>query len=122
MADYFATKFDSARDEIVSLLSDWLSGFGEYCSGDVESPTGFFEMVIIPDTIDFNNVPYWEAYVIELINDYGVVPGEIIGNWVVTTNSQGFVYVERFETEEMAREAYTILENEYVEWVGDDDL
>jgi len=42
-----------------------------------------------------------------------------VGRTIVSTDSQGFVYVEKFSTTEAAAEAFASLDAEYAEW--DDD-
>lgn len=43
------------------------------------------------------------------------------GRWVVFTDSQGFWYTTRYATRELASAAFTVLEDEYDQWAGDDE-
>jgi hypothetical protein len=50
---YFATKYDSARDEVIALLADELSGYGmrDDTFGDVTDYGLFAALVVIPGGI-----------------------------------------------------------------------
>jgi hypothetical protein len=126
MSEYHATKYDSARDEVIALLSDELEGYGmrDDTSGDSESPTGFFALVVIPaDGIDPVNVTgddYARFTADAVANEYGVTPAEVAGVHIVTHNSQGFVSVETFGSEAEAREEFDCRAGRYAEWSDED--
>lgn len=44
-----------------------------------------------------------------------------VHRWIVTTDSQGFEHIEALDTEAEAIEAFTLLDNEYSQWAGDDE-
>lgn len=123
MAEYFATKYDSARDEVIALLADELEGFGrrDDTSGEVEAPTGWFALVTIPDDVDLTADYLGGDYLEELTNTYGVRPADVAGVHIVTENSQGFVDVTSFDSEAEAREVFDALCAEYSEWLGDEN-
>lgn len=110
---YFATKYDSARDEIVGQFAFE----PDESSGDVEAPTGFFALVLLAGTADELT---HEDYARELAETYGVEPSEWAGSWIVTSTDQGFVYVEQFETEAAAREQFECLSGRYSFWVDEE--
>jgi hypothetical protein len=120
MSDYFATKYDSARDEVIALLADETEGYGmrDDTSGDVDAPTGWFALVTIPADVDLaSSDDYPVGYdVAELAATYGVTAADVIGSHIVTHDSQGFVSVETFETEEAAREEFNCLAAQFAEW------
>jgi hypothetical protein len=121
MSEYRATKYDSARDEVIALLSDELEGYGmrDDTSGDVDAPTGWFALVTIPDDVELS-MPTPGDWVAELADTYDVMPAEVAGLHIVTHNSQGFVSVETFETEQEARDTFDCRAARYAEWDDED--
>jgi hypothetical protein len=123
--DYFATKYDSAAAEVISILSDYSEGFGKAQDGDVEAPTGFFALVILDDTCDLafddhTNYPLGD-YAGEVARTYGVTADDVMGAHIVTTNSQGFVSVQTFATTDEAHAHYAELEAAYSTWLDSDE-
>jgi len=122
---YHPTRFDSARDEVVGILSSASEGYGTAESGDVEAPTGFFALVLLDQSCDLDVQDTTGAYPIgdeagEVARTYGVTAEDIKGSWIVTTNSQGFYDVVRFNTAGEAREAFDCAEARYAEWNDED--
>ena len=129
MDKYFATRYDSARDEVVALLSDEGEGYGrrDGMTGDVDSPTGSIQLVHLDATCDLDfadhtNYPPGDE-VGELARTYGVTADDVTGSHIVTYNAQGFVYVDTFDTREQAQERFDCLAGRYAEWSdrGEDD-
>jgi hypothetical protein len=121
---YFATKYDSARDEVIALLSDETEGYGmrDDTSGDTDSPTGYFALVTIPADVTFPSGAF-DAYSYSadtVANEYGVTPAEVAGIHIVTHNSQGFVSVETFDSEDAAREEFDCRAARFAEWADED--
>lgn len=140
MNDYFPTKYDSARDEVIAVLSSVSEGYGADETGDTESPVGFVSLVILndrpepcghpghgPDThacdLDFSDTtgayPRGD-YAGELARTYGVTADDVRGSHIVTHDSQGFVSVETFDTEQEARDEYDCRAARYAAWSDDD--
>lgn len=122
---YFATRYDSARDEVVGILSSVSEGYGTAETGDVEAPTGYVTLVLLDDTCDLDVQDTTGAYPVgdeagEIARAYGVTADDIRGSWLVTVNSQGFLDVTRFDTEAEARAAYAIVEECYSVWNDDE--
>jgi hypothetical protein len=113
---YFATKFDSAEQELVYMLSDWLSGYGIESGGNVESPSGYFQLADIPADFEI------DAEQIEFVEYYEIDTDTIPGHYVCTTDERGFVFVDHFDSLELATNYYNNAEHAYLEWAGDDDL
>jgi hypothetical protein len=123
--DYFATKYDSAAAEVISILSDYSEGYGTAQSGDVEAPTGFFALVILDDSTDLDFADTTGSYPVgdyagEVARTYGVTADDVRGAHVVTTNSQGFVSVQTFDTADEAQAHYAELEAAYSAWLDSD--
>jgi hypothetical protein len=118
---YHATKYDSARDEVIALLSDETEGYGmrDDSTGDVDAPTGYVQLVTIPADADLS-LPTPGDWVAELAETYGIAAEDVAGSHIVTHNSQGFVSVETFESEEQAREVFDCLDARYAEWSDED--
>jgi hypothetical protein len=121
---YFPTKYDSAAHEVISILSSVNEGYGKDETGDVDSPTGFFALVILDDTCDLDfrdhtNYPVGDVAG-EVARTYGVWAEDVKGAHIVTYDSQGFVSVETFETEGEAREEYDCRADQYAEWSDED--
>ena len=123
MADYFPTKYDSAADEIIAALSDEAEGYGtrDDTTGEVDAPTGYVSLVIIPADVDLTADYMGGDMIARLAADYGVTAADVAGVHIVTTNDQGFVSVVTFDTEDEARAAFDQLSAEYAEWLGDEE-
>lgn len=120
---YFATKYDSARDEVIAILADYNEGFGAAQSGDAESPTGYFQLVHLTeecdlDFTDHTNYPLGD-YAGEVARTYGVTHADVLGHYIVTTDSQGFVYVQSYDSARDARQAFDSLADAYASWCDD---
>ena len=118
---YFATKYDSAADEVIAILSDVNEGYGKESTGDVESPVGYISLVILDDTCDLDVQDTTGAYprgdlAGETAREYGVTAEDIRGNFIVVGNSQGFIGVERFDTAEAAQAEFDCREARYAAW------
>ena len=126
MSKYFATGYDSAADEVIALLSDESEGYGAASTGEVDSPTGRVQLVHLDDTMDLDFADTTGAYPLgddvgEAAREYGVTAEDVIGSYIVTYIDQGFVYVERFETRDLATERYEALGDEYSAWLDADE-
>lgn len=119
--EYRPTKYDSARDEVIALLADDMEGYGqrEDTSGEVDAPTGWFALVVIPANVSFDPSPDGDR-ADTVATEYGVTPAEVAGAHLVTENSQGFVSVETFDTAEEAREEFDCRAGRYAEWSDED--
>lgn len=82
-------------------------------SGDVEAPTGHFAYA------SYNENEIGELYdaMDDTISVYGRPdPADVIGHHIVTTDSQGFIDIERYPTEAAMKAAYRELEDRYATW------
>lgn len=122
MAEYHATKYDSARDEVIALLADELEGYGmrDDTSGNVDAPTGWFALVTIPADIVWSPAADFTGSADDVASEYGVTRDEVIGSHIVTHNSQGFVSVWSFDSEAEARAEFDRLAGEFAEWDDQD--
>jgi hypothetical protein len=118
-------KYDSARDDLLHWLCtfDW----AEESFGNVDE-YGAYVWKISNEAVDvfqnngeFNSVfEQWHEQCPEVI-DSADFRTELVGHFIVTTNSSGFVYVERFESQ-LARDVeFTIREQAWIDWDDQDD-
>ena len=120
---YFATRYDSAADEVIAVLSDEMEGFGTAHTGEVDSPTGYVSLVILDNAtqdLDFANYPA-DDHAGEVAREFGVTADDVVGNYVVRSTDQGFVYVHAYDTPDLAREAYLVLDTQYAAWCDTDE-
>jgi hypothetical protein len=123
---YFATKYGSARDEVIALLADETEGYGQRgdTSGDVDAPTGWFALVVIPDDVCLAGPAMssigLDAEIAELAGTFGVTPEEIVGVHIVQHSSQGFVSVTTYEDEATARADFNCASHRYNVWSEDE--
>lgn len=105
------SKFDSPRDERLHYLT--LEGWGNQSDGNVECPVGWFCLITIdntelPEIKDaFRDNPYLQG------DD---VWAELIGNFIVRENNQGFVTVESYDAVSDAKANYRWLLSKANEW------
>jgi hypothetical protein len=118
-------KFSSARDSILEYLCN--NGWANESFGDVEAPTGYvyrisntLEEVHIPNTEVTSLLGDWFEENPE-VTDSPELRAELVGHFLVTENSQGFVNVTAFETEKDLLSVFQSLEDEYNEWDVDED-
>jgi hypothetical protein len=123
---YFATKYDSARDEVIALLADATEGYGrtDDTSGDVDAPTGWFALVVIPDDVCLAGPAMssigLDAEIAKLAGTFGVTPADVAGVHIVQHDSQGFVHVETYAEEVTARRDFDCASHRYNVWSEDD--
>lgn len=90
-------------------------------SGDSEAPTGHFARVGIYE----GDMPEVLSAFHDVIEAYGMADtNELLGYWLVVTNSQGFVDITAFDNDAALIAAYEQLESAYDEWAdesGDND-
>lgn len=88
---------------IIDCLS-WLSGDGSWQDGgDVESPQGWFALIVVDDRLrDLHPALQAEAYVLRIDN-------------------YGFKDYDPFDNEDEAQQAFDSLNNEYGEWLSSVD-
>lgn len=103
---YGLSKYDSLRDEYLHAIA---SDDSDERSGEVDSPTGWFALLIIK-----------ADEIADLQASFGRPVEGIIGNFILTESSQGFGYVAAYETEAEARAAFESLDTEYGNWLGDE--
>lgn len=115
--DYFRTKFDSARDEWLYSMSDNM--WANESSGDSESPAGWFARnSISPDELP-EIVQAFPDELNTMIHARECV-SDLVGHWLISGDSVGFVYVQGFESESELIEAYNALDRAYDEWSEQD--
>jgi hypothetical protein len=99
-------KFDS--DDHEYLYRCTLDGVCE-SSGESEAPTGWFAAVSIPPG---------EALDKEHSSDLDLTEPPV-GHFLLIEDSQGFVYVEKYDTDAALGEAFARRDAEYSRWLGD---
>jgi len=120
--DYFATKFRSARDEV---LYDLHLDSSERCSGDAEAPTGWFAGMVI--TADEIHAIARRPEVVEFqfkgqfpLTDTGLTD-QFAGFFLIGGNDQGFVYVERCISQADLDGRIAELDAAYGAWLDTDE-
>ncbi len=83
-------------------------------SGDVESPAGFFQKLVILDS-DLETIrrEYPDA---EYFEDQ-----ELVGYFLYRQDNFGFAYHEKYETGEKLHAAFDKLEKRYAEWLDESE-
>jgi hypothetical protein len=87
--------------------------------GDVEAPTGWFTPVTVRGYGEAVEVVMRTA-AIDLDLARAVAPHDVRGAWIVSTDSQGFVYSERFDGESEMTVSLNARIAEWIEWEGDE--
>jgi hypothetical protein len=99
-------KFNSDRDAYLHELT--LMGWANDWAGDVESPTGWFALVI-------NNDDEVES-IAQSFPAATALLDELTGFFLVEENEGGFVNVEKFDSADEAREEFDRLSDVYSTW------
>jgi hypothetical protein len=119
-------KYSSARDSILHFMctSDWATE----SNGNSEAPTGYF-WKISNTTSEVNKrntevnslLEEWFQQNPE-VRDSVALRQELVGNFIVNEDSNGFIYVMTVETQKTLDEIYENLETKFYEWddQGDD--
>lgn len=122
---YHATKYDSARDEVIAILASPLEGFGRAATGNVEAPTGFVELVVLDETHDLDFTDHTNYPPGDLCGEtarlYGVTTQDVLGAWLVISNDQGFVTVLGHDNASAAMRHFSQIEKAYLTWEDQDD-
>lgn len=82
-------------------------------SGDSDSTTGHFARV----SIDADSLPTVVSEFAYVIDAYEMTDtNELIGHWLIVSNSVGHVYPTSFDDEASLIAAYDELESEFIKW------
>lgn len=113
-------KFSTDRDSALHYLST--SEWANDTFGNVEAPTGFVSKI----SNNWEEVKPENTEMTSVLEDWFEQQGDVedtpefreslVGHFLITENSQGFVYVSEFETAEDRDRVYNDLETEFNEW------
>lgn len=125
---YGIGKYDSRRDEILHALclADWSND----SFGDVQAPTGYVWRITNTKEDIFGTL--WDRNsefdsLMEALEFHHLKVAELselVGNFIVIEDNNGFVYVRSFDTEAAMMQEYNYRELQYSEWFngeGEDD-
>jgi hypothetical protein len=118
-------KFSSARDSILEYLCN--NGWANDSFGDVEASTGYVYRIsnttseVNKQNGEFNSVmgDWFEAN--PEVRDSVALRQELVGHFLVTEDSQGFVRVTQFDTEQELERVYRVEEDAFSKWNEDED-
>lgn len=104
-------KFDSPRDEVLYAMT-----LGEWAcetSGDVQSPSSWFAWMqnTAEELIDIRRT-FAETIQRARLADLS----ELVGNFVIVEQNDGFVEVIKFDEKRHAERVYSVLEDIYIAW------
>jgi hypothetical protein len=111
-------KYVSARDSVLDamVMSEW----SNRSDGDVDSPFGYFALVCNSRAEMFEVLAAFAdetAAMVEARETFDALQG----NFVVVTDSQGFVHVAEYPTRNAAEDAFFVLARAYAEWASEAD-
>jgi hypothetical protein len=107
------TKFDCARDEILSLMVN--DGWGEN-DGNVESITGFFSRISNDEDDLLQLIDSFGKEMFEIDPNFDIT--ELFGHFLLEENEMGFVYVTTYPTRRELDFRFNELQTLYVSWEG----
>lgn len=109
-------RFASPRDEVLYVMT--CEGWSNQSDGNDASPTGWFA-----------RVSNSEAELASIVDTFGddlitaeVAPSSLVGHFIMTESTQGFVSVNEYPTEDAAKADYALLAEEYLAWHGEDEV
>ena len=117
-------KYSTDRDNVIHYLC--MGGWANESFGDVESPTGYVYRIsntfgdVNPDNTEFSSM------IDDQVTAYDIADNlefrkSLVGHFLVTEDSNGFVSVLEFETERELLSVYSDLEQEFSDWDSQDD-
>lgn len=105
-------KFDSVRDEILSLMVN--EGWANESDGNVESITGFFARISNDESEVIEIIDAFAGQAFEIDPNFDV--SELLGFFLLEENEMGFVYVTEFNTDAELIARYTELSELHHAW------
>lgn len=118
-------KYSSARDDILHWMC--MAEWANESSGNSESPTGYFWRIsntredVAQANNEFNSLIDGWFEENQEVTDSPELRSQLVGFFIVSTVSSGFVYVSQYDTERELLEAYEALEADYSEWADAQD-
>jgi hypothetical protein len=114
------SKYDSDRDEILDALV--AQGWANQSTGSVESPIGHVAIVCNrPQDIVEIAQAFSDEIAVLSADEPEFDPMDLVGNFVVRTDTYGFVTVTEYNSPVAASDAYDRAEEAYAEWLGAED-
>jgi hypothetical protein len=115
MEEYYSPKHGDPVTEALYCLTiaDMSDSYG-----NIEAPTGWFAPVTVQGYSESAEVIMLTAATDPDLAR-AVAPHDVRGAWIVSTDSQGFVYSERFDSEVEMRTSLDARIAEWVAWEGD---
>lgn len=112
-------KYSNDRDNILHFLClvDWATE----SFGNVEAPTGYvWRISNTPNDVSLANTEF-NTVIEEQVKLYSIVDNEefrssLVGHFLITEDSNGLVFVGKYDTEYGLLEDYATLEQEFSEW------
>lgn len=115
---YHATKYTTPRNEVLGEMA--VDGWANASSGDVESATGHFSRITNTEA-ELDEITAAFSEIIAEMSRFGFVREDLIGNFLVVTDNEGFVDVRDFASPKELEEAFELLDTIYSQWLGGDD-
>lgn len=106
-------KFDSARDETLFYLAmDWM----EDSFGDMDYGLWVTAISVSADDLDNEQLIFQAKS-----TDLDMPLTELVGHFIITENSQGFVYATKYEDEESRNAEVDKLREAWEAWASQDE-
>jgi hypothetical protein len=108
-------RFDSALDEVLYYLAsseDWAADH----EGHQEDFGAYAWVMTIEEPLEGEELETVKRLASEADPDDATIVDEVIGYWVVSLNSQGFVHVEKMPDEEQLDNLWTAYKESYERW------
>jgi len=100
-------KYDNCLTEALHESCSAMVGWADEEGGSTESPYGYRWLILGHDGIEIDALEWSGGF------DLKVAPDTFL---IITTNDQGFVYMDSFDTAEEARAAYDGFDHAYGIW------
>lgn len=108
-------RFDSALDEVLYYLASSEDWAGDH-DGDQENFGAYAWVMTIDPPLEGDELETVKRLAAEADPDDSTTVDAVIGHWVISVNSQGFVHAEKLQDEDALDALWTAYKDSFERW------